>query len=160
MSYERNPHGKTMVTKQLLLDVLDGGRDGLLSKPAALLACACVFEEPPMDNFPAERPGTAWARTVIDYADAERLFDKMVCDGQLVGRLAHGWSRLGVRVVLQHQVTYYATARRDREILGLHRGVISAERRGAAEHAAMKVLADRYPQEFQQLTQSFYDELP
>lgn len=153
MRYELGENGKVLVPKAIILRMVDSGRDGLSTKPAALLACARLFAVAPMD-----RPDTSWARTVIDYPAAERVFEKMTQQGLLVGKLAHEWACLGVRTYLQNRTAYYATARIASEIQDSYEGLLDRTQWDQAEQMAFRALASLHPEEFRMLTQGFYED--
>lgn len=142
---------KPTPTKEQILVILDSSRTPVMTRPAVLVACARLFAMPPQH----ERAHESWARGVMDYPAAQRLFDRMVGDGLLVAHPALRWKEAGV-AYLQPGAVYYATARRALAIQETLTAQQDEELRGRAEEAARRALARRHPAQFQRLVEESY----
>ncbi|MEV6400556.1 hypothetical protein AB0M39_38245 [Streptomyces sp. NPDC051907] len=104
--------------------------------------------------------GARWARTVIDYPAAERLFDRMAEGGLIVGREAWQWKEMGLPLTgVQGAATYYATARRAVAVADKKASVQDDDAWEQAGELADTMLRGRHPEEFERLRREAYDAL-
>lgn len=155
MRYELGENGKPLPTKEQIISMVECARGGLVTKPAALVAVACLFKRP--DD---PRPDVSWARTVMDYPSGERIFDKMVKDEVLVGLVAHEWTRLGISTHLQNRTTHYATQGTYQHIHGQYTEAVAAEHAQRVRQAALEKLAELHPDQFAALVKETEENLP
>jgi hypothetical protein len=122
--------------------------------PDALMACARLFA------MPEEGRGSlSWARTVLNYPAAIRLFEHAIEDGLVVGKLAHEWREAGVKGALQNGATYYASARRALEIQERNEKYDDSRLWEEAGQAAMQELKRLHPEQFAELAKAAYEHL-
>lgn len=103
-------------TEAQILSALKLSRRPAETRAQVLLVCARTHHGP-NPPYVTGAEGQAWARNVINYSAAMRLFDKMVRDGRIVGRSAQEWRQAGwiVTVVLGAR-SYYVSAARAAQI--------------------------------------------
>lgn len=152
------PREKPVPTKTQILTVLDGSRSPVNSKAEIMLACARLFgiQEPGMTS----EKGRSWARSVIDYNATERLVDRMIKDGQIVGKEAWQWREEGLAVAgLQTGATYYATARRALSVAEKQEHVTDEQTWAEAGELAALQLQQIHREQYERLRGEAYDKL-
>lgn len=157
---EPAPAERPVPTKEQILTVLDSARLPVSSRTEVLVACAQLYGLPDSERRMNVTERVKWARTVIDYPAAERLFDKMADDGLVVGREAWAWKESGVDAPTgQPTARYYASARRalavDERRARVRDDVAWAE----AGMRALDMLAKKHSDEYERYRQEAYDAL-
>jgi hypothetical protein len=149
---------KPVPTKTQFTMILDAARDSTLTRSSLLVAAARLYGVQPSDQRRHE--AVTWARTVIDYAGAERELARMEADGLIVGKQAYQWAELGHRIGgTQAGTTYYVSARMALAIQDRNEHHVDQalwERAAAAADAQMRT---QYPDRWARLRQEAYEAL-
>lgn len=145
-------------TKTEFTMILDAARDSIMTRSSLLIAAARLYGVQPPEQRRHE--AVTWARTVIDYAGAERELTRMEADGLIVGKQAYQWAELGHRIGgTQAGTTYYVSARMALAIQDRNEHHVDQALWGRAASAADAQMRIKHPEQWARLRQEAYEAL-